>query len=268
MSTGTLRILTAVVGAPLVLAATLYGGIAFAALVLVAAAACQIEFYQLTKATDNRLMVGLALLAGALIVAGFLEPLLWVVSALVLILIIVVFPFADKAGGGVHSISALLAGIVYPTTLLATLVGVRLSAHAAAAELTILAVVLVWSSDTFAYYVGKTVGRHQLTEISPKKTWEGSIGGLIGAGVVGAILKLWWFGALLGWLDVALLVVICGGLGQLGDIFESKLKRSAEVKDSGSLLPGHGGMLDRLDAVIVVAPLVYIVFVAGLRYVP
>ena len=90
---------------------------------------------------------------------------------------------------------------------------------------------------------------------------EGAIGGVIGAGLIGTVLKLYWVGTSLDWMSLVVLVIVCGAVGQAGDIFESKLKRAAGVKDSGSLLPGHGGMLDRMDAVIVVAPLVYLFFV-------
>ncbi|MDX1741775.1 MAG: CDP-archaeol synthase, partial [Rhodothermales bacterium] len=131
--------------------------------------------------------------------------------------------------------------------------------------LTITVFALVWASDTTAYYVGKAIGRHPLApSISPKKTWEGSIGGAIGSVVVALIL--WKMDLVsLRWFDFVVLGLICGSLAQLGDLAESRLKRVAGVKDSGTILPGHGGLLDRLDAMIVAVPLayMYLAFVAG-----
>jgi phosphatidate cytidylyltransferase len=116
-----------------------------------------------------------------------------------------------------------------------------------------------------AYYVGKTFGRHSLApSISPNKTWEGTLGGLGAALTVGVLLKVSLLD-LLSWPHVAALIAIGGGVSQLGDLLESKLKRSVEVDDSSALLPGHGGMLDRFDAMAVAAPLIvlYLHLVAG-----
>lgn len=117
---------------------------------------------------------------------------------------------------------------------------------------------ILWANDTGAYLIGKSFGRHKLYErISPKKTWEGFVGGLLAAVMVGIILfnqtegllPLWQ------WLIVAGLIA---GIGTLGDLVESLLKRSLDVKDSGSLLPGHGGLLDRFDGLLLAAPIVYL----------
>ncbi len=116
---------------------------------------------------------------------------------------------------------------------------------------------LVWANDTGAYLVGITFGRHRLFErISPKKSWEGFFGGLIIA-IVAA-----WF--LAGWLGVVdrrewiIVAVIVSVLGTFGDLVESMLKRSCNVKDSGSILPGHGGFLDRFDSTLIAFPVVYL----------
>lgn len=116
---------------------------------------------------------------------------------------------------------------------------------------------LLWSNDTGAYLSGITFGRHKLFErISPKKTWEGFIGGL-----VLTVAVAWFISTKLevvsstGWIVIALIVSITG---TYGDLVESMLKRSAGVKDSGNILPGHGGFLDRFDSVIISFPLVYL----------
>ena len=115
---------------------------------------------------------------------------------------------------------------------------------------------LVWSNDTAAYLSGRAFGRHKLFErISPKKTWEGTIGGGLFTLFVGWLLSILFpVFSLTTWLGIAALAVLCG---TWGDLIESLLKRSLGVKDSGSLLPGHGGVLDRFDALLFVLPFVF-----------
>ena len=119
------------------------------------------------------------------------------------------------------------------------------------------ALLIAFANDTGAFFTGRLMGRHRLAPaISPGKTWEGAAGGLLWA--VGAALALDYVLSLslLLWQS-AVLGVIIGVLGQAGDLLESALKRRAGVKDSGTLLPGHGGILDRLDSVIFTVPVVY-----------
>jgi phosphatidate cytidylyltransferase len=126
----------------------------------------------------------------------------------------------------------------------------------------VMSFVVTWMNDTFAYFAGRFLGRHKmLPRISPKKTWEGFAGGF-GGSIVGALVLLAIFPA--GWLP-SLTVGGCfvlGGVaavvGPVGDLAESMLKRAAGVKDSGKLIPGHGGLLDRIDALLFVAPWVYL----------
>ncbi len=117
--------------------------------------------------------------------------------------------------------------------------------------------ILIWVNDTFAYIVGKTLGRHKLyPAVSPKKTIEGTLGGFIFALVAAYIMGL--YDSFLNtpqWMILAAVIVIAGSLG---DLVESKLKRAAGVKDSGAILPGHGGMLDRLDSLVFAAPFAYL----------
>ena len=117
--------------------------------------------------------------------------------------------------------------------------------------------VVVWANDTFAYYGGRRFGRRKLAPmISPGKTVEGAVCGLIG-GSVGAILYVWFFNMAIG-LPAAIGIALAAGVaGILGDLAESILKRDAGVKDSGSLIPGHGGLLDRVDSLLFAVPVVY-----------
>jgi phosphatidate cytidylyltransferase len=117
---------------------------------------------------------------------------------------------------------------------------------------------IVFSGDTFAYLTGRLFGRRKLLEpVSPKKTIEGAAGGLVGSMIAGALLATFFLPSYpIG--SVVLMALATGAFAQVGDLFESLLKRVAEVKDSGTIMPGHGGMLDRLDGILFAAPVFYV----------
>jgi phosphatidate cytidylyltransferase len=122
-------------------------------------------------------------------------------------------------------------------------------------RLLLFALAITWAADTVAYFVGRSFGKHPLApHISPKKTWEGSIGGLFGSLLMAYASHFWLTIPLPHLLVMALLGNIAG---QMGDLLESAYKRSAGVKDSGGLLPGHGGILDRIDALILCIPVIW-----------
>lgn len=119
--------------------------------------------------------------------------------------------------------------------------------------------VLIWANDTFAYIVGKSIGKNKLFErISPKKTVEGFIGGVIFT-VAGAYILGLYYTFLTPWQWMAFAAIL-SVFGTLGDLVESKLKRTAGVKDSGSIMPGHGGILDRLDSVLFAIPFLFLYY--------
>lgn len=118
-------------------------------------------------------------------------------------------------------------------------------------------ILLIWASDTYAYLVGSMIGKRKLYEkISPGKTWEGTIGGGV-LTMASSYIIAGWFPEIqfVHWLVISVMVVI---FGTIGDLFESMLKRQAGIKDSGSIMPGHGGILDRFDSLIFVTPFVYL----------
>ena len=148
-----------------------------------------------------------------------------------------------------------LMGFLYVPLLLSHLVLIRMLPHGV--PWLFLIMVIVMSGDSAAYYVGSTLGRTKLyPAVSPKKSVEGSLGGLAGS-VLGALIARGTFFPELSILDCFATALLLGLLGQLGDLFESLLKRSCGVKDSGSIIPGHGGILDRLDSILFAAPAAY-----------
>lgn len=116
---------------------------------------------------------------------------------------------------------------------------------------------IIWMYDSMAYVFGSWLGKHKICErISPKKSWEGLVGGAVFAIIMGIVNSVYFHElSITSWIVIALLIVI---FGTSGDFFESKLKREAGVKDSGSILPGHGGMLDRFDTVLFAVPVIFV----------
>jgi phosphatidate cytidylyltransferase len=154
-------------------------------------------------------------------------------------------------------LSATLAGILYVGVLLNF---VALIKKNGSGGWVIVTLTVTWFGDTGAYFAGRFLGpawpRKLYEAVSPKKTVIGAIGGLCGSFGATALAKVWYLPSL-SWADCALVSLPAGALGQMGDLCESLLKRSVGVKDSGALLPGHGGMLDRIDALLFAAPYVY-----------
>jgi phosphatidate cytidylyltransferase len=153
--------------------------------------------------------------------------------------------------------AATVVGIVYAGYLTTYLAKLKLIDPRHGGDTVLLVLIVAWVADTGGYFAGRFLGKAKLYEaVSPKKTWAGAWGGIAGSVIGVAVLKLI-SADYLTWLDVALIAIPGGILGQLGDLTESLIKRSVGVKDSGALLPGHGGLLDRIDAVLFIAPYVY-----------
>jgi len=257
------RILTAVVAAPLVLGLAYRGGWPFVGLIGALGLVGQVELYRMARSTGAAPNYTGGLVLGGLTIAVLACPALWPATALWLVLFVVAAPFLLAQDRFLTSLTVTLAGAIYPTGLLGSLVLLRAARSAVvdsptAFWLVVLVFLLVWATDIFAYYVGKAVGQRSLAPaISPNKTWEGTLGGFAAALLVAVGLKLTVLG-LLAWPHVVALAGIGGGVSQVGDLMESQLKRSTGADDSSSLLPGHGGVLDRFDAMVVAAPLIYL----------
>lgn len=261
MSNLTQRSLTAIVGITLALSALWVGGLVFGVVLALACAAAQIELYALMRKAHIEPLVWLGVAVGITVsmraLHPYSEPVLMVGSAILLVTVLYRrrgTPLLDAAGTAF--------GVLYPAAMLGSILILRdssapwLGAHGG---FWVTAAVLfgIWGADTAAYFAGRTLGKHKLMpEVSPNKTWEGAVGGALGAMALIAAFKLVVLGDVLSWMDIAVMGAACGLAGPLGDLAESLFKRSVDTKDSGTWIPGHGGMLDRLDAAVVAVPLV------------
>jgi len=153
-----------------------------------------------------------------------------------------------------------LCGLLYISLSLALFIHLRSrwAADSASLSLTIplLIIFTLWVNDTMAYIVGSFIGKTPLSSISPKKTWEGTVGGIILAIIVMMVIA--YFTGRLSLLHTAIITALAAISGTFGDLFESKLKRMAGVKDSGSIMPGHGGFLDRFDSLLFASTVVWL----------
>lgn len=259
------RVASALILLPLVVGLTWVGGWPFALLVAAGAAVAAAELVAMfaTFGVAERLGVAVAAaipLAAQVAEGGLLPawaPLALAAAAMALLTAFLFrreeLAYVPRAAGTV-ALSWLWVGL-----LSATLVALRRTDGGGPAGFgwVLLAFAVTWGNDTFAYFTGLAFGRHRLYErLSPKKSWEGAIGGIAGA-LVGAFLVRALFLPGLG-VRVALAAALGASvLGPLGDLSESLAKRAAGVKDSGRTIPGHGGVLDRIDALLFVAPWVY-----------
>jgi phosphatidate cytidylyltransferase len=263
MSNLTQRVITALIGAPLVVGLTYLGGWYFAGLMLIVGVLAQWELYRLTEAGGSAPLKSVGLVVGGLLIVRALVPFALPIAVAGL-LVAFVAELYRRHEDPIANLTATVFGAFYPALLVGYFVDLRvlgaegLLGQEGAFLTTIVVIVAIWASDTFAYFAGRAFGKHPLfPRISPKKTIEGSVGGVVGAVLIVVAFKLALLPTLpITWGDVVVIGVLCGAVGQLGDLFESLLKRSVGIKDSGRYLPGHGGMLDRIDAMVVAIPLV------------
>ena len=261
------RILTAVVLVPILLF-TVWSRIPyfFVALAAVAVLLALHEFYNLAEKVGGRPQAYLGYVAGLGVLAGYVfgrpEMIVAVMTALAALSLAAALMKPDEIKSALISVAATVFGVGYVALLAGGLVGVRMMADTArtrdlAAKLLTMFFAMVIFTDTAAYYTGRSLGRHKLApRISPGKTVEGFLGGLVGAVLAGYLSRLLFFPEV-PLLHALVLGGIIGFVGPVGDLAESMLKRGSDVKDSGTLLPGHGGMLDRVDAILFCAPLLY-----------
>ncbi|MDP4126346.1 MAG: phosphatidate cytidylyltransferase [Bacillota bacterium] len=250
------RTLSALIGAPLFLGLTYLGGPYIALLVTVLTLLALWEFMKIGEHLGMRTWYKQTTIVTVVwLINLFIGSKEWLFSSVVFWLLLVLgrlalnYPKTSLAEAAYN-----LLAFLYTVVLLSHLYLLRQLPRGL--ELTFLTIFLVWATDTGAYLIGRQFGRHLLApQVSPKKTVEGSIGGLMLSIVVAMVFWNQIGGT--SWVTYLILAIIIAISAQIGDLFESALKRSAGVKDSGTLIPGHGGILDRFDSLIFAIPLVY-----------
>ncbi len=276
--------------APFFIMVVWFGKIPFLIMVMFIALIAQLEFYDIAKNLHPKgaPYQWIGLLTGMLscwfIYDGFtfaLLPLLIVAILLIGTINVIRGPVENS----IYRLATTLFGIIYiPWTIghlllvrtltlkepqiasrlvifLTELLGIdNTSYYFQGGRFVLLVMISVWSCDTMAYFIGKSFGKHKLAPlVSPKKSIEGAIGGFIFT-IIGLIGAKYWFASFLAWRDIFLLGALIGVVAQFGDLIESLLKRDANIKDTSTAIPGHGGILDRFDGMLFVAPLVYYYF--------
>lgn len=258
------RFLTALVGIPAILALLYFGPTwGWALFLALAIVVGSLEFFRVTHEHDRVSQVlGVLLCLGVHATLWFFGADAKVLLALVLLMPTIAL-FATLWRLGAIETSAMRAtamgfGPLYVGGGLASLALLHRDAGSSGPGFVLLALVLSWFSDTGAYFAGRFLGKHKLYEaVSPKKTVEGALGGLAAA-ILGAVVGHFFYVKTLPLTHAIVLAIIAGGLGQAGDLGESMIKRSFGVKDSGGIVPGHGGILDRVDALMVTGSFTYL----------
>lgn len=258
------RTITGVIGASLLLGGIIYSEQTFLLLLILISTMSLLEFYRLAENDQTQppkffgLLINLVLFLPPLIQnllgTGFnLLPLL-----LILPYIVFIRELYRNKGNAIYNIGTVMLGIVYISLPLFCfyLISFQGILENYQYQCILGYLFILWLNDIGAYFAGTYAGKHKLFErLSPKKTWEGFAGGAI-CGIAGAIIIAQFFQnfSMTQWIIIAAIIII---IGTLGDLVESMFKRNAHLKDSGSLLPGHGGFLDRFDGLFISAPFVF-----------
>lgn len=276
------RLGVAVLGIPAVLGALILGGWVLGAAMAAAAAIGAVEFYKLRIYSGEKPFVALgALGAGGAVLLGSAHPTVDEFSTYALGLLLVMYALSLASalrlrwpgGSPIGAASTTVSGILYVGVPLAFVPILRRLPETrgggtpddvmAAMGFVLLPLLVTWANDSAAYFTGRALGRHRLAPaLSPGKTREGALGGVVGA-VAAAVVCSYWFLDALPVLSVtpgqaALIGAMIGIAAQVGDLAESAMKREADVKDSGKIFPGHGGMLDRVDSLIWTFPITWL----------
>lgn len=255
------RTLTAGAFVAVLLGCTYYNQLSFSILFFFITILGAWEFYTLSEKGENKPQKILGTIAGASIFASTAFVCIGhdyhiLIINIPIVFLIFIFELFAKASNPFRNIAFTILGIVYvalPFSLLNYLVTFTGKySH----ELLFGFFFILWSNDSGAYLTGSAFGKHKLfPRISPGKSWEGSIGGAITGYIVVFIISGWYTGfSIIDWVIIAAILIL---IGTLGDLVESLYKRSLNVKDSGTLLPGHGGILDRFDSLLIATPFVF-----------
>ena len=269
------RLLTAAVALPIIIASIVLPAYysqtvwLFVAIAGFALAAGLFEFYSLTKKLELKADAAIGYIGAALLFVGFVfdapaksPDLLFATLALLMMVVLVsqMFRFQVDFSKMLTGVGVTLLGVMYVAFLGGFLVATRVGFEThpdLSTHLLAYFFLVIFGSDTGAYFTGRAFGKHKLAPgISPGKTVEGLIGGLVAAAAFAA-LATWWFFPELPFKWSIPLAMALAAIGVLGDLCESAMKRGSKTKDAASILPGHGGLLDRLDSLLFGAPILY-----------
>jgi len=233
----------------------------FTVLVLAAVAVGQYEFYRMAQARGSRPLLVPGIAVGALMVLEFYRPLfpalgtfLPVAASALLIMIARLFS-PRPVDGAIEDVASTFLGVFYVAMLFAYQVGVRTGEDGK--QWLVFLYFIIWASDIGAYSIGIPFGKHRLYEkVSPKKSIEGLLGALVASAAMALLCRVW-FMPPVGVGEAIAIALMLAVVGTIGDLVESLFKRAAGVKDSGTIIPGHGGILDRMDSMLFAAPVLY-----------
>ncbi len=253
-------------GIPIIVSLVLIGGLPLVGLVLLINLVSQYEFYKLTELKQMLPLNILGLIGTVLITISFYQfgvEKLWLIVIALFYVTLLIELFRNK-GSATLNIAATTWGFFYPTVFFGFHILIRELPkslnldYAAGGRWILFMLVTIWICDTAAYFVGSAIGKHKLYQrVSPHKTVEGAIAGFVFAIITAYVLHVIYLKTLS--LTHCLIIgAIIGVMSQIGDLVESVFKRDAGVKDTSGILPGHGGFLDRFDAPLFMAPLVYL----------
>ncbi len=263
------RSVTAVVFVAVMLAGLLFNYYSFFALFSIIHFGCWFEYQKLIGVIDNDYKkvslfheYGIMLLGWSFMLCVTKHVLIvligkWLMLAMIVILLVI--EIIRWKNYSLKNLGYSLLGLLYISlswTLMISLRGKELLPSHDGRTIPLVLIASIWINDTMAYIVGSLIGRTPLSSISPKKTWEGTAGGALLAVVVTTAICYSAFH--LPVIQVMIISAIAAVMGTLGDLLESKLKRVANVKDSGQIMPGHGGFLDRFDSLLVATPFVWL----------
>ena len=260
------RVLTTVLGLPIVALVFLYGNqYVIGSVILVVSIICMYEYYAAIKKVSKPIeWVGY--LSNIFIIGAMLVPeekLMQMVTFSIPVILFILFLHVIITDMKItfKDVAYTLLGILYIPFFFMFLELIRCMENGKI--LLAYTFVISWSTDIFAYLIGKSLGKHKFSKISPKKSIEGSIAGIIGAVVISLIyiyISNNFWGTEYSYVAISIISVVLSVLSQVGDFVASVVKRFVDVKDYGNLLPGHGGMLDRMDSLVFIAPFMYLIF--------
>ncbi|MDR1196130.1 MAG: phosphatidate cytidylyltransferase [Endomicrobium sp.] len=253
------RILTALVGIPLIFACIYFGGLPFYILTFAVVFLCVQEYLNICKKYKPYTLLSLILSSAFFIALQYFDMaanLIAISSVLMLLILFAVEVFGENPEQSVERISVSFLGAFFLPLALVHLAYLR--DMKGGMQLLFFMFIVVWVLDTAAYAFGKMLGKHKLAKnVSPKKTLEGAAAGIVFALIAAAVCKYAFMSNILTLPQALILGFVISIVGQFSDLAESLIKRDGNIKDSGKIIPGHGGVFDRFDSYIFAAPAVY-----------